>query len=305
MSTVWCITPYFNPAGYRTRLQNYRVFAESLERQRVPLLTVELALENEPFQLPDRDSIIPVRGNSRLWMKERLINVGISRLPPACERFAWLDCDLIFPDEDWLERLDSLFQMFDIVQLFERVTHLPPGHRTYQGEHLGSDTGVVAQSRATPDWLTLRRTGQMPFGVPGYGWAARRSLFAGLGLYDRLILGNGDAFLVDCLFDSFGIHHYSSQRTDAMVSDMESWRQQFLSDRQIRVGCLPIEIYHLWHGRFQDRGYCTRDGILRRHAYDPRRDIALKSDVYEWSSNKQALHEEVTAYFSTRLEDGN
>ena len=36
---LWAITSYFNPMGYRRRLENYRIFREHLQ---VPLLTVEL-----------------------------------------------------------------------------------------------------------------------------------------------------------------------------------------------------------------------------------------------------------------------
>ena len=182
--------------------------------------------------------------------------------------------------------------------------HLPPGHRCYQGESLGDDTGLVVQATVAPDWLARRRAGNLPFAVPGYAWAARRSLFADVGLYDRSILGNGDAILADCLFDSFGIYHYTSKLTAAMADDMEHWRRRAFNGRQVRTGYLPVTVYHLWHGSFDDRGYCSKDDILLRHDFDPRNDLTLKGELYEWASDKPELHAEVADYFATRREDG-
>src|ERR1700688_1333465 len=101
METVACITTYFNPVGYRTRSENFVAFAESLEAQGVPLLTVELAFGDDPFELPASPAVIRLRGRSRLWMKERLINAAVSRLPVQYTAFAWLDGDLLFADRSW------------------------------------------------------------------------------------------------------------------------------------------------------------------------------------------------------------
>ncbi len=304
MGTVACITTYFNPVGYRTRRENHAVFAESLEAQGVSLLTVELALGDDPFELPVSPNVLQLRGASRLWMKERLINAAVSRLPVHSTAFAWVDGDLLFADPSWFSRLVEQLETNDIVQLFERVVHLPPGHRRYEGESLGDDTGLVAQAKQAPDWLERRRAGNLPFAVPGYAWAARRSLFADVGLYDRSILGNGDAILADCLFDSFGIYHYTSMLNAAMTDDMNDWRRQAFGSGPVRIGYLPMEIHHLWHGSFENRQYVARDEILLRHDFDPRNDLTLKGELYEWASDKPGLHAEVAHYFATRREDG-
>jgi hypothetical protein len=303
MAAVACITTYFNPLRYRSRRENHELFAESLEAQGVPFRTVELAFGDDPFELPPSPQVLHLRGRSQLWMKERLINAAVARLPGDCTAFAWVDGDLLFADPSWFAALPERLREFDIVQLFDEVVHLPPGHRRYQGERLESDPGLAAQAARWPDWLARRRAGELPFAVPGYAWAARRSLFAPDGLYDRAILGDGDAFLADCLFDSFGIYHYTSALTAAMSADMDAWRQTF-GRRSVRAGYLPGPVYHLWHGSFDDRRYCGRAEILLRHDFDPRRDLALDGDLYEWASDKPGLHAETAAYFASRRDDG-
>jgi hypothetical protein len=304
MERVACITTYFNPVGYRTRRENHAAFARSLEVQGVPLLTVELAVGEDPFELPASEAVLHLRGRSRLWMKERMINAALSRLPDHYMAFAWIDGDLLFTDDSWFSLLAERLETHDIVQLFERVVHLAPGHRCHRGESLGDDTGLVAQAAQSPDWLARRRAHELPFAVPGYAWAAQRSLFAHVGLYDRSILGNGDAILADCLFDSFGIYHYTSMLTPAMTEDIDDWRRRAFGGRPLDVGYLPIKICHLWHGSMEDRRYTAKDEILLRHDFDPRLDLTLKSDVYEWASEKPQLHAEVAAYFADRREDG-
>ena len=45
-ANLWAITCYFNPVGYRRRLENYRMFRQRLK---VPLVAVELSFdENVP-----------------------------------------------------------------------------------------------------------------------------------------------------------------------------------------------------------------------------------------------------------------
>jgi hypothetical protein len=304
MDSIVCITTYFNPVGYRTRRENYGVFAEALAAQGVPLVTVEVAFGDDPFELPPSPAVLQFRGRSRLWMKERLINAAISRLPADCTAFAWLDADLLFADDSWLSMLAAQLGKYGLVQLFERMVHLPPGHRCFRGDSLGTDLGLVAQATQESEWLERRRAGTLPFAVPGYAWAAHRSFFADVGLYDRSILGDGDAFLADCLFDSVGLYHYASRLTPAMAEDMADWRRRAFDGRSVRAGYLATDAYHLWHGSFEDRQYCSKVEILLRHDFDPRRDLTLRGDLYEWASEKPGLHADVAAYFATRREDG-
>src|SRR5262249_16991974 len=173
---------FFNPAGYRSRVENYTVFAEGLARQGANLLTVELAFGDDPFQLPPGAGALRLRGQSVLWQKERLINYALSRLPPDCTAFTWLDCDVLFGEDRWVERLAELLPSHDVVQLFEKVIHLPPGQTRYRGEDRGVDVGIARQAQGNPEWLSLRRAGKLPFAVTGFAWAARRDALVN-GLY--------------------------------------------------------------------------------------------------------------------------
>ena len=75
----WAITCYFNPIGYRRRLENYRVFRQRLK---LPLVAVELSFDKR-FELAagDAEILVQVHSPSILWQKERLLNVALKSVP--------------------------------------------------------------------------------------------------------------------------------------------------------------------------------------------------------------------------------
>src|SRR5262245_13099430 len=71
----WAITTYFNPARYRRRLSNFKIFRKHLK---LPLIAVELSY-SDGYELQDEDAdvLIRLRGGAVLWQKERLFNVAL------------------------------------------------------------------------------------------------------------------------------------------------------------------------------------------------------------------------------------
>jgi len=70
------------------------------------------------------------------------------------------------------------------------------------------------------------------------------------------------------------------------------------------IGYVTNHALHMWHGDKRQRGYVTRQQLLKKHAYSPYRDI--KKDwqgVYNWTGQKPELEEDVREYFRSRNED--
>jgi hypothetical protein len=64
-------------------------------------------------------------------------------------------------------------------------------------------------------------------------------------------------------------------------------------------------IFHLWHGDFTNRQYEERYHILRRHNFDPNRDIQLAPNgTWRWTDPEGQLAQEVAVFFRERREDG-
>ncbi|MBC7604624.1 MAG: hypothetical protein H7255_18445 [Ramlibacter sp.] len=119
---LWAVTSYFNPAGYRRRKANYRVFRE---RFPLPLLTVEWSPTGQfELQPGDADILIQLTGGDVMWQKERLLNIGVERLPSQCKHVAWVDCDLVFEREGLCQAILNALEAVPIVQLYDRAAYV-------------------------------------------------------------------------------------------------------------------------------------------------------------------------------------
>lgn len=312
-STLWCITTYFNPMGYESREKCHRIFQEGMRRQGVNLFTVELAFGDDPFRLPESPTTLRLRARSVLWQKERLINQAITRLPPECRHVAWIDGDILSGDDDWTARTESLLERHHVVQLFEKVVYLPPGHehreidfkpvRHSKSGHGIYRHGIAWQAGSYPDWIELRRAGKLPYATPGYGWAVRREVAESIGFYDRHILGSGDMAFAEAVLRAPGVNGWSQWTGDRLREHLLAWGRK-VARAKLSVGFVPQTIYHLYHGRLQDRNYQSRLPILEECDFDPMTDITLVDGVFEWASDKPALHRALLDYFQSRNEDG-
>ena len=69
---LWVVTSYYNPAGYKRRLQNFKAFRRRLNAQ---LMVVELAKAGRhQLSKGDADIVLSLTGEDRIWQKERLLD---------------------------------------------------------------------------------------------------------------------------------------------------------------------------------------------------------------------------------------
>jgi hypothetical protein len=90
---------------------------------------VELAFGRGPFDLApdDADLLVQIRGGNVLSQKERLLNLGVSRLPKDCDKVVWLDAGILFDRADWAVETARLLQEYVVVQPFLGRVRLGPG----------------------------------------------------------------------------------------------------------------------------------------------------------------------------------
>ncbi len=305
---LWAITCYFNPAGYRRRRENYRIFRERLG---VPLVTVELGFDGLELQPGDADSLIQLCEGDIMFQKERLLNLALGALPRDCASVAWLDCDVLFERPDWpLLALEGL-QRHALVHLFQARLDLP---RDYDGAGFPpADVPPTAMSsiykirelNALPEDMFVPNSVLRSGCGNGLAWAARRDLLDRHGLYDASILGSGDQAVVCASYGLFD--HYTGLRsfTEAQARHYRAWARPFFDSVRGRVGWAAGRVFHLWHGERANRKYERRYQDIAGYRFDPYVDIALSPEgCWRWNSEKPELHEHVKRYFRSRNEDG-
>jgi len=295
----YVIAPVFNPCNYKSRVDLYFQFEAYMKACGVNLVTAELAFGEMPFQVtqPDNPSHLQFRTDSVLWHKERLINLAVQRLPLNWKYVAWIDADIKFLNERWLEDTIEKLQFHPVVQMWVQALDLSPTQevlKIHDGYGHAYHCGTMSKQR-------FYQSGYHS----GFAWACTKAAFNNLGgLIDYSILGSADRQMADCLIgqaDNCIYDKYApgySQKLRDYANDC---------DRFIRgnVGAVPGAIIHYWHGSKKDRGYGSRYNILYDHQFDPDADLEFDHQgLYRWTDRSPKLHYAVYKYFLSRNEDG-
>ena len=308
MSDLWGVTAFFNPAKYQTKVDSIKRFARGVRIQGLRLLVVEMAFNEETYILADdiAEIIVRVRSNSVLWQKERLLNIGVKHLPVSCEKFAWLDADIAFGNDAWVDQTVRLLEKFKVVQLYDVAWWLPPN----VFELPAGSTADKFQSIKHSFAFTQSRGDRLdlPPGHPGFAWAIRRELIDTHGLYDRFVVGGGDLAIASASYadvDCPQLRTWLSKFcTLAQTEDYVLWRNGFRAAVAEKVTFLTGNLFHWWHGKRCDRHSIERHLMLKDANFDPRHDIAIGTEgCWTWNSQKPDLHRQVCAYFQSRKED--
>ena len=303
VSGLWVVTAYYNPAGYGSRRRNYEIFAQALKQSGIPLLTVECAFGDQPYDLPVSADVVRVRGNSPLWQKERLLNLAISWLPKSCRYVAWLDADVIFQNPNWARETVSLLETVSVVQVFQTCSRLPQGYATTLE---GGDSCVSFADVVGRDPGVLRTGKFQDHGHTGYGWAARRDLLDKHGLYEYAIAGSSDHYMAHAVLGDLRspcIERMMLKNPD-LTGHFREWGQPFFDDVQGHLGVVEGNVLHLWHGDLENRRYFLRHVELAEQGFNPYRDLVAEPGKPLELKDRPGLAEWFRTYFNSRCEDG-
>ena len=306
--SLWAITSYFNPAGYRRRLATYREFRRRLA---APLVTVELSFDGA-FELrrDDADILLQIRGGDVMWQKERLLNVALRQVPETCDKIAWLDCDVVFARDDWVEQASRALDEAGLVHLFQARSDLARdvSPEQYQPDPDGAAPSMVYKmvvEGVAPEDLLVSHPQQKRRASNGLAWASPRHVLEKHGFYDACILGSADRATLCAAIGTFEHCTRALRMNASQEAHYLAWARPYFETVRGRIGYIPGLAFHLWHGEVKDRQYGVRDEAFQPFGFDPYRDIAL-DDVgcWRWSSDKRELHAFVRRYFESRREDG-
>ena len=299
--SLWAITSFFNPAGIRRRIENYRRFRAALP---VPLATIELGF-GEQWHLTDRDAelYVAVGDGDVLWQKERLLNLLLPRLPAQCRYVAWLDADVLLADPDWPRGAAEALARAPLVQLFSSVHYLDREGAQREGGGMKVPSIVAEVLRGRSATSVLERVTDRTGGAAasGMAWAARRELLARHGFHDTNVIGGGDTALACAAYGvariAAQLHHMSPKQ----AARYGAWADAFHRDVAGQVGLVEGELRHLWHGELAMRDTTGRHVALAKHEFDPGADLVAGSQgAWRWASAKPSLHALLRDYFARR-----
>lgn len=291
--SVAVIACYFNPAGWVSLRNNYERFIAHMQEQKVNLFCAEVAFPGQSF--PSKSAFIQIVATDEnvLWQKERLFNLIVEKLPPQFDKIAFVDADLLFFDPTWIKRSCEMLSEKMGVQLFNRVYRLD-----HQGRVAAAFKSVGPGGK---DYvLEEHRPGRL-WSAPGGAWLVHRAIFP---LYDRAVDGAGDSLM---------LHAWTGQKTSNVYAGrtfherafFDVWADVAYKKVRGRIGDIPGECFHLYHGKASNRAYDERSGILRSEQYDPARHVYEDCNgLLAWTAEAPLqLKRGFANYFRSRHED--
>jgi hypothetical protein len=306
--SLYAVTSYFNSARYQTKLNNYRLFRSQLA---VPLITVELSFDGE-FELAptDADVMVQLHGGAVLWQKERLLNVALQHLPADCDAVAWIDNDVLFANDSWVEQAQQKLKQYPMAQLFSRSVDLGPGETDIMVEPEYYSQGLIARIEST-GMSALERQSKYSWGhprrevMPGLAWCIRRDVIDQHGFYDAMIMGAADRMFLHAAYGKISQVPSTVPMTESHFSHYLKWAQPFYDTVQGSVGYIDNTAYHLWHGEIPNRQYWDRHDAVVKLGFDPATDITVGDNgAWHWARSVPELENYCIDYFQQRLEDG-
>jgi hypothetical protein len=300
-----------NPERFKTRPRLFLEFLARMYRYGANVFVVEGVFGDREFEVTDATNPrhIQIRTDSEIWLKENLINIGISRLPANWKYVAWIDGDIDFVRPDWIEETVHELQHHPVVQMFEDAIDLGPDHQII-GTHK-SFASCYKKNMPYKRGKEGEDIGYYYYGVkgsgaywhPGYAWAATRDAINTLGgMLDIGIAGAGDHHMACCLIGQ-GAASVSKKMHVNYKKYVLAWEERALRLHK-NIGFIKGTIYHYWHGKKRDRRYKDRWSILLDNKFNPSADIHKDwQGVWTLYPGHQGLRDDLRKYFQSRNED--
>jgi len=313
LTNFYVIAVMTNPERFKTRPRLFKEFMLRMNKYGANLYVVEGVFGDRDFEVTEASNPrhIQIRTNSEVWLKENLINIGISRLPANWEYVAWIDGDIDFVRPDWMEETVHELQHHPVVQMFEDAVDLGPNHQiiaTHKGFASCYKTGVpYKRGKAGKAGETLGyyygKNGPGSYWHPGYAWAATRHAINTFGgMFDCAIAGAGDHHMA-CALIGEGKASVPSKIHPNYKKYVLAWEERALRLHK-NIGYISGTIYHYWHGKKRDRKYKDRWSILIDNKFNPSADIYKDwQGVWTLYPGHEKLRDDLREYFKSRNED--
>jgi hypothetical protein len=294
-----------NPCLYKRRYQLAKEFIERIRYNlHIELYIVELCYKDQQFVITNsnNENHLQLRTEIPLWHKENMINLGVKKLlPKDWKKFAFIDADIEFLEEDWvINTIKLLDNGYDIIQLYSKCKNLDINqnnfytNNSFMYDFLNNNCSYNLKIKNT-DWH------------PGFGWAMNRNIYEKItGLYDKSILGSGDNIMLFSILKN--IKEFINERKCSNSFSDSLLRYQFnihLDNYKYSIAYLPTTIRHHWHGQLKNRKYLERSKILNKYNYNP--DLFLRYDnnglLIPTEECPKELLDDILNYFKERNED--
>ena len=294
---LYLIIPYFNFENNFYREKNLNKFLQkNTLLNNLKLILVEAVNKKEKNYFNHSYNIykhLVFETDSKIWIKENLMNLGLRAVPENCEYVGWIDSDLEFKSNDWIEKVFEKLKRYDAIQLFENLFHLDE------------------QGNLINDPYMKENFIKNQYGLPGGGWAFKKNILNKIGgFFDYDIVGMGDNFMARCLINKKPFINYKIKNKVKNIRFLptsknyyEILNNYYKKCKNIKVSYLECDVQHHWHGNLNSRLYLERWSTLEEYEYDPIKYLVIKENgLIELNENHTDFKKDLEYYFFTKEE---
>jgi hypothetical protein len=296
---VICV--YYNFCKYNTRKQLTLEYIDRMNKTpKVNLYIVELILETEIFEITDANNKnhLQIKTKYMLWFKENLINIAVNKLlDKDWTHFAWIDSDVIFENNNWIDETLHKIQHYDILQLFS--------HAHYYDKYMNINCIKIGCIYKQYNGIIA---GAGPgHGHPGLAWAISRNCYEKINkLPELFIVGGGDSRIKYGIFNRDKIVNKYEDENEIFHEEFKNYilKLPIVFDN-VTINYIDCNIYHFYHGSHKNRKYFDRYKLLSKYKYNPFNDIKYNNFglIEPSESFNPKLLLDIEEYFKERLED--
>lgn len=295
------IIPFFNFASFNQLCANISDMVYKLNAQQVSIVVMEAVLTGSISQLYTLPcDIITTETDTIAFHKEGLFNKAFNIYKEYYDIFVLSDADIIFANNGWPQILiNEMKKGADIVQPYKTchwtkkdgsIDFSKPSYSSFRAENYNSKYNR-SKMKCVCDKFKYH---------PGFVWAfSTNFLLKTNGLFSKCFSGSGDIMTVH-LGEGIPIN----KNTWDIFEYLQPELNNFLIKGGGNYGSMSGEIYHLYHGSRDNRGYYDRHTNITRVRFNIGPKFfspELKDHLINAIDPK--VNDLTLAYFKSRNED--
>lgn len=281
-----CI-PLFNPTSCVSRYENIIKTIQNINLQKSIIYVVELCYgtQRSGFYYSHQNvKHLLFQTDTILWHKENLINLCLSQLPEGWNYFAWIDGDILFNNDLWIESTINLLDKNDILQLFSSCCFLNKQEKIDKTQ-IGFVNSIFNKTKDS--------------GHCGYAWAINKNCYEKIGgLFENAIIGGGDKWITAAFIQRMD-EDWLKLQPDNLI---KNFKKYYSKCKNLKLNYINQQIFHLYHGELNNRNYYKRHLVLKEAEFDPERHLYKNKngilDATKFFPNSLKKH--IVDYFKSR-----
>lgn len=304
------ISCYFNSENNGYRLDAFKKWYASIKH--LNHYIIECVVGDASSELPSDPGIHVIRTKDLLWHKEAILNKIVADLPKEYKYVFWVDADIVFTNQNWLNEAVEQLQTNSIVQLFEYCVHLFEGQNEPSFDLEKAKPFASDKTKRNPQlWKSFasnyaqKKTEASSenydeHGHVGFAWGARRAVLDLIPLYDKALVGGADHIVAHASVGQIPCSCITNSFT-ADIDAVNAWSKEFYNVTKGRLSYVNGDVYHLWHGDVNKREY-----LKRVKEFTPvSKNITEKDEHGLYTTNDQKAKQYVKGYFERREDTKN